>query len=91
MVLYICEKFHENILNSFQLMERTGVHGGNDYVQCSKGNNSKSGQIRVMVHVFCTLFHGALYLCEVPENIMNGIRLIERTPVHGRNGYFQYL
>ena len=24
-------------------------------VQCSKGNNSKSRQTRVMVHVFCTL------------------------------------
>ena len=34
-VLYICEKFAENILNSFQLTEQTGVHGGNDYVQCS--------------------------------------------------------
>ena len=25
------------------------------------------------------------------ENIMNGIRVMERTPVHVRNGYFQYL
>ena len=32
------------------------------------------------------------YICaKFPENIMNGIRVIERTPVHGRNGYFQYL
>ena len=38
MVHYICERFHDNILNSFQLIEPTGVHGGNDYVQSSNGN-----------------------------------------------------
>ena len=64
-VLYNCERFHENISNSFQLT----VHGGNVYVQCSKGNNSKSRQISVMVHVFCTLSHG-LYICvKFRENI----------------------
>ena len=52
-VLYICVKFHENISNGFQLTEQTQVHGRNGYVQCSKGNNSKSRQSRVMVHVFC--------------------------------------
>ena len=41
------------------------VHGGNDYVQCSKGRNSKSRQIRVTVHMLFTSSHGALYLCEV--------------------------
>ena len=61
-VFYVCERFHENILNSFQLT----IHGGNGYVQCSKDNNSKSRQTRVTVHVFGTLPHGALYLCEVP-------------------------
>ena len=65
MVFYNCERFHENILNSFQLIEQTEVHGGNDYVQFSKGNNSKSMQIRVTVHKFCKLSHSALYLCEV--------------------------
>ena len=25
------------------------------------------------------------------KNIMNGISVMERTQVHGRNGYFQYL
>ena len=56
-----CERFHENISNSFQLT----IHGGNGYMQCSKGNNSKSRQTRVTVHVFCTLPQSALYLCEV--------------------------
>ena len=34
-------------------------------VQCSKGNNSKSRQTRVMVHKFCTPCHSALHLCDV--------------------------
>ena len=44
-----------------------------------------------MAHVFCTLSHGALYFVMFRENITNGIRVMERTRVHGRNGYFQYL
>ena len=59
------EKFHQNIWNSFQLTKRTRIHGRNGYVQCSKGNNSKSRQTRVMVHVFCISSHNALHLCEV--------------------------
>ena len=39
MVLYICERFHENILNSFQLTERTGTyvarHNDGDIVNAS--------------------------------------------------------
>ena len=34
-VLYICERVHEAILNGFKLIEQTAVHGGNEYVQCS--------------------------------------------------------
>ena len=56
MVLYICVKFHENITNGFSVMEWT--HGRNDYAQCSKGNNSKSRQTRVTIHVFYTLSYG---------------------------------
>ena len=91
MALYICERAHENISNGFQLTEQTWVPGGNGYVQCSKDNDSKSIQIRVTVYVFCTSSHSALYLCELSWNIAKGIRVIERTRVHGRNGYFQYL
>ena len=65
MVHYICVKFRENITNGTRVMERTRVHGRNGYVQCSKGNNSKSRPTRVMVHVFCPLSHGVLHLCEV--------------------------
>ena len=65
MVLHIPVRFHANISNGFQLTEQTLAHGGNGYVQHLKGNNSKSRQTRVMVHVFCTLSHGALYWLEV--------------------------
>ena len=34
-------------------------------IQCSKGNNSKSRQTRVMVHVFCKSSPSVLHLCEV--------------------------
>ena len=64
-VLYICVKFLENIMNSIRVMERTRVHSRNGYVQCSKGNNSKCRLTRLTVHVFCTLSHGALHRCEV--------------------------
>ena len=51
MMLYICEKLHQNIWNNFQLTVWSQAQGRN--VPCSKGNNSKSRQTRVMVHVFC--------------------------------------
>ena len=77
MVLYICEKFHENISNVFQLTELTQVHGRNGYVQCSEGNNSRSRQTRVKVRKFCTSFSGALNLCEVLS------KYLKRFPTHG--------
>ena len=84
MVRYISERFHENTLNSFQLIERTGVHGGNDYVQCS--NNSKSSQSELCV-LQCRLV--MLDICvKFRENIMNGIRVMERTRVHGKIAIF---
>ena len=61
-VLYICVKFPANISNGFQLTERTRVYGRNGYVQCSKGNNSKSRQTRVTVHVFSRRLI-VLYIC----------------------------
>ena len=79
MVLYICEKFHQNIWNGFQLTEQTWVHGRNSYVQCSKSNNSKSRQIRVMLHMFCTPSQGALHLCKVWRNIFDCTRVMEWT------------
>ena len=65
MVFYICVKFRENITNGFRTMEQTPVLGRNGYVHRSKGNDSKSRQTRVTLHVFCTSSHDALHLCEV--------------------------
>ena len=64
-VLYTCEKFRENIMKRIRFVERTRVCVRNGYVQCSKGNNSKSRQTRVTIHVFCTLSNCALHWWEV--------------------------
>ena len=82
-VLYICVMCCENITNGIRVMEWTRVHGRIGYVQCSKGNNSKSRQTGVMVHVFCRSSYGALHLCEILwKKISNGIRVIERTWIY---------
>ena len=65
MVLYSCVKFPENITNGIRVMERTRIHCINGYVQRSEGNNSKSMQTRVTVHMFCTSSDGALHWCVV--------------------------
>ena len=70
------EKFH--ILKGFQLIERTRVHGRNGYVQSSKGNNSKSRQTRVTVHVCCTLTHSSLHLCEVSWKYLKQYQIMEQ-------------
>ena len=63
-VFYNCEKFHNYmyIAKGSQLTERTHIHARNGYVQCSKGNNSKSSQTRGTVHVFCTSSHSAFLI-----------------------------
>ena len=49
LVLKICMKFHENILNGFEITERTRICGKIAIVQCSNGNNSERMQSRVTV------------------------------------------
>ena len=84
-VLYSCVKFRENITNSFRVMELTLVHGRNGYVQCSKGNNSKSMQTTVTVHVlhigsWCFTF--VFCICvKFRENISNGSELWSRLEI----------
>ena len=63
MVLYICENFHNNIWNSFPLTDRIQVHGRNGYVQCSKGNNSKSRQTRQFLFMCSAYSLLVLYIC----------------------------
>ena len=62
---HLCEISWKYLKRFFLFTKQTRVHGGNGYVQCSMGNNSKSRQTRVLLHMFCILPHGTLYLCEV--------------------------
>ena len=59
--LYNCMKFQPNSFNSVQLTEPTR----NSIYLCSKGNNLKNIQARVMVFVHDTLSQGALQMYEV--------------------------
>ena len=61
MMLYMSMKFHENILNGFQVVEGTQNYD----CRISQGNNSKNVLTRVMVLVLCTLSDDALYFYEV--------------------------
>ena len=61
-VLYICEKFRENIMNVTKSYGVTQVHGSNGYVQ--RVRTPKLGK-PVTVHVFCILSHGASHWCEI--------------------------
>ena len=60
-VLHNCMKFHPNSFNGFQLTERKR----NCIYLCSKENNSRNIQVRVMVLVCDTSSHHALQLYEV--------------------------
>ena len=89
MVLFICDRFHENILINFNLQS------GQEYmvemlmfnVQMSITLKVGKSELRFMcsarrliMFCICVMFR---------ENITKGIRVMERTRVHGRNGYVQ--
>ena len=61
MMLLISMKFHESILNGFQVMKRTRFY----HCRILDGNNSKISRTRVTALVFCTSSDNALYLYEV--------------------------
>ena len=61
MMLLISMKFHESILNGFQVMKRTRIY----HCRISNENNSKTNRTRVAALVFCTSSDNALYLYEV--------------------------
>ena len=69
-VFFICEKFHNNISNGFQLTEWAQVHGRNGY-----------GQYKPELWFMCSACHRiVLYICiRFRENILNGIRVMEQT------------
>ena len=55
------------------------MYGGNDNLQYSKGNNSKSRKTRVMVHVFCMSSHGVNICVKFHENMSSRFKVMERT------------
>ena len=55
MLVNISMKFHEDILNSFKVVERTHFCHRNCYLQSSKGHTSKNIYPGVMVFALCTL------------------------------------
>ena len=65
MVVYICTKFHENILNGIKVRADMIFMG-----KISKGHNSISSAHHLMMVYICTKFH---------ENILEGIKIIEQT------------
>ena len=65
-------KFHPNSLYSFQLTEWTK----NCIYLCSKGNNLKNIQARIMVLVNDTSSECALQMYEVSSNVINDYQVI---------------
>ena len=61
MMLCISMKFHENILNGFQVIEWTQ----NYHCPISKESNSKNVSTKVMILMFCTSSDDALHDDEV--------------------------
>ena len=84
MLIDIYIKFREDILNCFQVIERTLFYDG----QSSKGNNSKSINARLrFLHSACRLMLIDIYM-KFREDSLNGFQVIERTQfcdrVHGK-------
>ena len=65
MLVNICMKFHEDILNGFKVTEWTRFCLRNCYLQSSKGHNSRSINTRVMLLAFCMSSNVGIYLYEV--------------------------
>ena len=59
-MVYICTKFHENILDSIKLKSGNDFHS-----KISKGYNSVKDVGRVTILFFCTLSDGSLYFYKV--------------------------
>ena len=71
-MIYICIKFRESILNGLRVMKSS-------ILIITKVHNAVYIARRVIVFVFCTSsFHG-LHLSKVRKNILNGLKVMERT------------
>ena len=66
MMLYISMKFHDSILSSFQVIERTQ----NYLALISKGNNSKNVKTRAVVLLVCMSTDDVVYFYEVSRQYL---------------------
>ena len=77
MMFYISMKFHENVLNGFQDIERIQQ----DHCQIAKGNNSKNiltgAMILLAAHDLMLLYISI----KLHENILNCFQVIELTTI----------
>ena len=90
MLANICMKFHEDILNSFKVTERTRFCFRNCYLQSSKGQTQKvtiqqlwflRSACRLMLVNICMKFH---------EGTLNGFWVTEQTRPYRKIYYFQF-
>ena len=90
MLVNICMKFHEDILNSFKVTERTRFCLRNSYLQSSKRHNSKSINTRVMVLVFWGRLMLVNICVKLHEGFLNRFWVTERTRPYRKIYYFQF-
>ena len=88
-VIYICEMFHQNIWNCFQLQSRHKY-----MVEMAMFNIQRTITLKVSKQEFRFMCSApdltVLYICvKFCENISNSLQLTEQTRVHGRNGCVQ--
>ena len=91
MLINISMKFHEDILNGFQVTEQTRFCHWNCSLQSSKGHNSKTIYPRVMVLAICTSSNVDWYFYDVPwwyHERFSSNRAIERTALYSVLGIF---
>ena len=74
-VVFICTKFHENILVHVKVIERTRYF----HRKKSKERNCVRKVGGVTVLFFCTCLMMAYICTKFHENFVDGIRIIERT------------
>ena len=81
-VLYICVKLHENIKQTWVIVEMAifNIY----YVQRTATPKGGLPKLHFLYSAHCLM---VLHICEKFHNISNGFQVTEQTLVHGRNGY----
>ena len=80
MIVYIGTKSHENILGGINLYS-----GHNFIAKISKGHNSVKNADRFTVLFLCRSSDRGLHFYKFHENILDGIKVIERTRFSSEN------